>query len=1182
MRSYAAKLLVLIWVVGFLASVPLHAQVAGASLTGTISDAQGGAVPSAKVTAKNGATGVTNETSTNAAGVYNLVNLLPGDYNVTISAMGFNTTTTKVTLTVGAQQELSLALKVGEMSQLVEVTGAAPVIETENATLSGNVQSAQIVELPLNGRDWTQLATLEPGVVQVRPHEQVTQPGGNLRGLGNQMTIDGNRPTQNVYRLNGVIVNDYSNAGPGNVLGASIGVDAIQEFTVLTANYSAEYGFTSGGVINAITKSGTNQLHGSIYEFIRNKDFDSSDYLDAGNKPPFVRNQFGASAGAPILKNKLFVFADYEGIRQREGVPVTAKTLSPNAALGILNDANGNPLPAWTGPCPFPNMTNLAPGTAAVCVDNFVSKYIKALMPPPNNGLIGPSNNTGNYLTAGVQAVDDDYGTARVDYKISDKDNFDASIYRDYSSWAKPGEFDYTTTGYFLPNMSVALEENHTFSPSLVNSLRLGWTQSIATNPGIAALNPGTTDTSLGIQTAGGALNPPGLAGQGGGGAGVDGVNSAGGFSAQGGFSDWVQNYQVFDDLSHTMGKHTLKVGFMALRNHTDLFDGNGQGSTGFGPIQNFLQNEPITTRMPTYLPYTAGNTKHYNRNSVFGGYVQDDWKFRSNLTFNIGLRYEMSTIPYETEGKFVILPTLWANPGNCTETITGLPSNCGGLRNKVFATNPTGRNFEPRVGLAWDPFGTGKTSVRAGFGIFDVLPMPFMFGLNALQASPSGAELDLNNPTTTCAVPNLVSTPTCPLTQGAFSQGLAADVTASGITPAGSGRWQYTDANPKRNYVMQWNLNVQRQITATSSLTLAYAGSRGLHNPFQTDTLNTCFPTNTSAGWLFPVGGCPLITNPAPTGIVPNTQVNPFVSGLELSTAFFSESTYNSLQVNYAKKISHGLQAEVSFTWQKSFDNSSGSFAGDNFSSAATAATPWWAGSITRGLSDFNITRDLSVNMLYQIPTPKAFAGPAGFLARGWSIGGLLQLSDGVPIWPLGGLSADPLGQANSEPMDVLSLAPGCTPKNVVQPGNLQYLRPACFVYPVAPSQAFWNANCNQTPAFGTNGATGTLASFGLPPLTCVNLMGNLPRNAIIGPGEFDVDMSIIKDTHISKFGEDFDIQFRAEFFNIFNRTNYQAPTDNLDAEDPLLSSNPSFGQIDQNTQIPMRQIQFALKLVF
>ena len=298
MKSYATMILVLLCAVGLLCSAPLHAQVAGATLTGTITDAQGGAVPNAKVSAKNGATGVTSETTTNATGFYNLVNLLPAEYTVSVSAMGFNTTTTKLTLTVGAQQELSLSMKVGEMSQLVEVTGAAPVIETENATLSGNVQSAQIVELPLNGRDWAQLATLEPGVVQVRPHEQVTQPGGNLRGLGNQMTIDGNRPTQNVYRLNGVIVNDYSNAGPGNVLGASVGVDAIQEFSVLTANYSAEYGFTSGGVINAITKSGTNQFHGSIYEFIRNRAFDSSNYLTPGkSRLSFATSLAGRGAG---------------------------------------------------------------------------------------------------------------------------------------------------------------------------------------------------------------------------------------------------------------------------------------------------------------------------------------------------------------------------------------------------------------------------------------------------------------------------------------------------------------------------------------------------------------------------------------------------------------------------------------------------------------------------------------------------------------------------------------------------------------------------------------------------------------------------------------------------------------------------------------------------------------------
>jgi len=662
MKSYATKILVLIWVIGLLFSVPLHAQVAGASLNGTITDAQGGAVANAKVSAKNGATGITTETTTNSSGAYNLVNLQPAAYDVSVEATGFNTSTTKVTLTVGAQQELSLALKVGEMSQLVEVTGAAPVIETENATLSGNVQSAQIVELPLNGRDWASLATLEPGVVAVRPHEQVTQPGGNLRGLGNQMTIDGNRPTQNVYRLNGVIVNDYSNAGPGNVLGASLGVDAIQEFSVLTANYSAEYGFTSGGVINAITKSGTNQFHGSVYEFFRNKIFDSSNYLTPGQNPPFVRNQFGGSGGGPIFKNKLFVFADYEGIRQRKGIPVTAKILTPNARLGILNDSNGNPLPALVGACQFPNMTNLAPGQASQCVDNFVTKYYNALTPANcNNGLIGPSNNICNFVTAGDQAVNDDYGTARVDYKISEKDSINTSFYRDYSTWAKPQNFDFETTGYVLPNMSAELEENHVFSPSTVNSARFGWTQSIVTNPGLSVFNQGLVDKSLGITTA---FNAPGVSGQGGGSAGPDGITGPSGFSPQGGFSDWVQNYQFFDDLTRTVGKHTLKFGFEFIRNHTDLVNANGNGSVGFGSIQSFLNNQPFTVRMPTNPPWTAGNTKHYNRNSVFGAYVQDDWKMRPNLTVNVGLRYEMSTIPFEKNGKFILLPTLWTDPG--------------------------------------------------------------------------------------------------------------------------------------------------------------------------------------------------------------------------------------------------------------------------------------------------------------------------------------------------------------------------------------------------------------------------------------------------------------------------------------------------------------------------------------
>ena len=1208
----------------FAFSHPLHAQVAGATLTGTITDAQGGAVAGAKVSVKNGATGITTDTTTNGSGAYNLVNLRPADYDVSVSATGFNTTQTKVTLTVGAQQELSLSLKVGEMSQLVEVTGAAPVIETENATLAGNIQSQQIVELPLNGRDWASLATLEPGVIAVRPHEQVTQPGGNLRGLGNQMTIDGNRPTQNVYRLNGVIVNDYSNAGPGNVLGASVGVDAIQEFSVLTANYSAEYGFTSGGVINAITKSGTNQFHGSVYEFIRNAAFDSSDYLDPVTKPPFVRNQFGGSGGYKILKDKLFIFGDYEGLRQSKGIPVTAKILSNNARNGIVDDACGNfpgtgyasnaayssctvggsaviPVPILTGACPFANMTNLAPGASSDCVDNTISAYMAALEPTQQNASC--VSNICSNVYSGAQGVRDDYFTLRADYKISDKDSVDASYYRDHSNWVKPNAFDNQTSGYILPNQSAALEEIHTFGSAMVNSARFGYTQSIVTNPGLSSALAAATNSAFGILPT---TFGPGEAGQGGGGAGITGVTSFGGFSPQGGFSDWVQNYQGFDDITRQIGNHSVKFGVEIIRNHTDLVNANGNGSAGFGAISNWLQNEPYTVREPTVPPFTAGNTKHYNRATIFGVYAQDDWKMKPNLSVNVGLRYEMSTIPTEINGKFELLPTLWSNPGGCSEDIKGLPvaSTCTGLDNKVFDSNPTLKNFEPRVGFSWDPFKTGKTTVRAGFGMFDVLPLPFMFGLNALQSSPSGAEVDLTNTSHQCPASGTLPVgctvydplggqpcstsvitspvPGCPLAQGTFISGLGP--AATGVSAAGTGRWQYTDRNPKRNYVMQWNFNVQRQLTANSSLTIAYAGSRGIHNPFQSDTLNTCFPTKTSAGWLFPnpsiPNSCPAVTSPAPTGIVPNTLVNPFIPGLILSTAFFSESSYHSLQVNYSKKMSHGLQYEASFTWQKSFDNSSGSFAGDNYSSDPTAATPWWDGAITRGLSDFNVTRNLTFNWLYNVPTPKSFAGPAGWVARGWGVGGLLSLSDGIPMWPMGGLSTDPLGQNNSEPMDVLSLAPGCTPGNVVQPGNIQYLKPSCFTYPLAPNQAYATANCNQTPSLGPKGATGTLASFGLNPLTCTNLLGSLPRNSIIGPGLFDIDMSLVKDNHIAKFGESFDIQFRAEFFNILNRTNYAAPTDNIVTMDPLAVQG--FGQIDQATQVPMREIQFALKIIF
>ena len=775
MKSNATKILVLIWALGLLFSAtPLRAQVAGATLSGTITDSQGGAVVGAKISARNGATGVTTDSVTNSSGFYNIVNLNPADYDVTVTATGFRTAVSKVTLTVGARQELSVALTVGEVSQTVEVTGAAPIVETTNATLSGNVESAQIVELPLNGRDWAALATLEPGVASVRPHEAVDAPGGATRGLGVQMTINGARPQQNVYRLNGVIVNDYSNAGPGNVLGGNMGVDAVQEFTVLTSNYSSEYGFTSGGVINAITKSGTNQFHGSAYEFSRNSAFDAADFFDnAANrkKGAFNRNQFGSSAGWKVLRDRAFVFGDYEGLRQIKNVPQFAKSLEPNVRLGIINDANGNPLPPLVGPCvfvgtgvimpdgvtpldgqPFPNSTNLSPGKAQTCVDNTIAKLIGSgtsgfgLEPFPNGDPIGKAANIGNFNSAGTQRVTDNYATIRGDLKISDKDSLSASWYRDASTWAKPNAFNQDVSGFQVPHKSYTLEENHVFSAAMVNTLRLGYSRSDLASPAISTSNPLEKDTTLGMAPG---CTAPGVT------IGANGLstNSAtvsgfGGFTGAPSFYAQTGRLEVFDDLSRTIGKHSVKLGFMYLDNHDNWGQGAGcGGSASFTSIYRFLENIPAKVRMPRVPPFVPPPTTHHYRSSIFGGYIQDDWKMRSNLTVNVGLRYEMTTIPSETDDKINQLMHPWQNPGTrCTADINGI-GVCAGFYHQTFQRNPTLRNFEPRIGFAWDPFHSGKTSVRGGFGVFDVLPMSYMFALNSLQTAPNGSEIDLASP---------------------------------------------------------------------------------------------------------------------------------------------------------------------------------------------------------------------------------------------------------------------------------------------------------------------------------------------------------------------------------------------------------------------------------------------------
>src|SRR5437899_9414574 len=322
----------------FCASANLRSQVACVSISGTVTDSASRVVGGVQITITNVATGVTRVVTTNDEGVYSAPNLQPGTYEIEFSAKGFKVEKRNgVELTVGAAVVLDFSMRVGELHESVVVQSEVPAVQLSTSDISAVVNATTVRELPLNGLSWTDLAQLQPGVsaIHTQPDFSAGTDRGN-RGFGQQLTISGARPQQNNYRLDGVSLNDYANGAPGSVLGGSLGVDAIEEFSVLTSNYSAEYGKTSGGVVNAITRSGTNQIHGSAYEFFRNSKLDAMNYFDVGKIPPFKRNQFGGTIGGPIVKDHTFFFADYEGIRQSKGLSTLAFVPSEAARSGLL------------------------------------------------------------------------------------------------------------------------------------------------------------------------------------------------------------------------------------------------------------------------------------------------------------------------------------------------------------------------------------------------------------------------------------------------------------------------------------------------------------------------------------------------------------------------------------------------------------------------------------------------------------------------------------------------------------------------------------------------------------------------------------------------------------------------------------------------------------------------------
>src|SRR5260221_1783739 len=474
---------------------PTLAQVAGGTLSGTVSDPNGSGVPQAKLVIKNLATGVERTTTTNADGFYTTVNLLPGSYEISLKATGFNSETRHgVTMTVGSQITVDIALRVGTISSKVEVTAQVPDVQLQSSDISAVVTASTVRELPLNGRSWTDLAALQPGVetIQTQPTFAVGADRGN-RGFGQQLTLSGGRPQQNNYRLDGVSLNDYANGAPGSVLGGNLGVDAIEEFSVITSNYSAEYGKTSGGVVNAITRSGTNQIHGSAYEFLRNSRLDSKNYFDVGNIPPFKRNQFGGTVGGPLQKDGTFFFADFEGIRQSKGITnvttVPSSTARSGKLFGIYDPKNNPHCPVGV---PTPDQA------CQVTVDPGAQSYF-TFWHLPNQGDIR-NGDLGTYTFSAQQIVNENFLTARLDHKFSNNDSLFGTYMFDRTPYSSPDglnnvEFDTLTSRQF-----VAIEETHIFTPRFANSVRIGGNHEVVNNnQSLKAINPDADRGDLGV-----------------------------------------------------------------------------------------------------------------------------------------------------------------------------------------------------------------------------------------------------------------------------------------------------------------------------------------------------------------------------------------------------------------------------------------------------------------------------------------------------------------------------------------------------------------------------------------------------------------------------------------------------------------------------------------------------------
>jgi len=1023
---------------GFVLSSRLNAQgVTSASVLGTVTDSAGAVVPNASVQVKNAGTGQVQQVSTDAQGRYTIAELPIGTYEAQASAQGFQTTVRPgITLTVGAQAVVDFSLSVGQSQQTVTVEAQVSQVDTISTAVSAYVEQKQINDLPLNGRNFTDLVSLAPGVSS---GSQIGQGGANLLyGVENNFSVSGARSEGQAYLLDNTDIQGFWNHGSGSgVMGTTLGIEAIAEFSLLTNTYSAQFG-GNGAVVNTASKAGTNSFHGSAYEFLRNSALDARNFFDGSSVPAFRQNQFGGSVGGPIKKDKLFFFVNDEELRKSQGQTVIALVPDANAHKGIVNGVSVPINPA------------IAP--------------ILALYPLPTTILSG---GVGSIPEVDSTVGNENYLLARVDYTLSSKDSLFVRYVRDQ------GDITYPFLGSPLPprwpevgntrNQFATIEERHLISPTLVNLLRFSFTRTRETD---TEAHPDQTAALDFFPSRGqnGGVNITGL--------------SSMGSSIFAPLLEVQNKFPLSDDVIWTHGAHNLRFGASLSRIQSNFQQqGWWGGFYTFPSITSFLGGLPSLFQGPE-----PGQTDSYRdfREIDMAGYVQDEWKALPRLTVNIGVRYD-----------FVTNPTTNVHPLN---TLINPPFGTFQRVPNVFASNPSTKNIGPRVGIAYDPFGDHKTSIRTGFGIF----------YDPIEARSYASGYYFNPPYALAFVP-------LPQFPNPFPGALPPPAQLVGV--------DYHTTNTPHMY--QWNFNIQRQLFESTTLTVGYVGSRGLHLYAARD-INPVLPTVVNG---VPVYGVPRGAAP---GIVSNPRLNPAGAALS-SEAPVGDLNYHSLQVGLNRRFSHGVQSQVSYTWSKCLDDASGTY-------GLEGGIPWSVpldGSFDHGRCLFDRPQVFNWSGVYALPFKQ------NILVKGWQMSGGLLAQSGSPWNVTVGFDQSGDVVAGSERPNLVM------PANQIMTGAVtQWANPAGF----------------SLPAPGT--------------------FGNLQRDFLAGPDTVNLNYAVMKETQIK---EQVRLQFRAEFFNLFNHPNFALPNASafVQTANGGGAPNPTFGKITATTT-SSRQIQFALKLLF